>query len=389
MANDLSFNQISTVLTGVYQQATGQAAPAVVDTSSFVSVAQTALLTGYDNVLQAISQVLARTIFSIRPYNRIYPGLFVSNQKYGNHIRKLTAIDGNFENDSRQPLTQGDSVDMYEVNKPGVLQTNFYGQEAFEKSITIFRDQLDVAFSGPDEFQQFISMVLQNVDDMIEQAHESMSRMTVNNLIGAVIDGGTNLQSVKLLTMYNTLTGGEFTAQTIYAPQNFQPFVRWAMSEIQNVADIMRNRTSLYHVNITNKVVQRHTPYSMQKLYMFGPFMNRVDSEVLSTTFHDNYLKIADYEKIDFWQNPQSPATINITPSYISAAGAVVKGDAVNKSTVLGVVFDDEAAGINVFNQWSAPTPFNAKGGYSNIFWHFTDRYWNDTTENAAVFLME
>ena len=27
--------------------------------------------------------------------------------------------------------------------------------------------------------------------------------------------------------------------------------------------------------------------------------------------------------------------------------------------------------------------------GYSNIFWHFTDRYWNDFTENGIVLLLD
>ena len=57
-------------------------------------------------------------------------------------------------------------------------------------------------------------------------------------------------------------------------------------------------------------------------------------------------------------------------------------------SNVFGVMTDYETLGYNVTNQWQATTPFNAKGGYSNIFWHFTDRYWNDFTENGVIFLL-
>lgn len=61
--NDLTFNQLSMVLNSIVQQATGQQVLQVTNTAEFVSVAQTALKTGYDPVLQAISQVLSRTIF--------------------------------------------------------------------------------------------------------------------------------------------------------------------------------------------------------------------------------------------------------------------------------------------------------------------------------------
>ena len=68
MANDLTFNQLSTVLNSILLQATGINSISVVDTSSFVTAGQEALKAGYDTLSTAISQVLSRTIFSIRPY---------------------------------------------------------------------------------------------------------------------------------------------------------------------------------------------------------------------------------------------------------------------------------------------------------------------------------
>ena len=58
-------------------------------------------------------------------------------------------------------------------------------------------------------------------------------------------------------------------------------------------------------------------------------------------------------------------------------------------SNIFGVLFDEEAVGITTYGEWSAPSPFNARGGYSNIFWHFNDRYYNDFTENGVVFLLD
>ena len=117
MANDLSFNQLSTVLTEITNQATGVSNIAPLDTSSFVTVAQTALETGYDPLTTAISQVLSKTIFSVRPYTRKFKGLNVSNQRYGNHVRKLLTIDKPFETDKRIGLTDGDTVDQYKINR--------------------------------------------------------------------------------------------------------------------------------------------------------------------------------------------------------------------------------------------------------------------------------
>ena len=34
-------------------------------------------------------------------------------------------------------------------------------------------------------------------------------------------------------------------------------------------------------------------------------------------------------------------------------------------------------------------TPYNAAGKYWNTFFHFTERYWNDFTENGIVLLLD
>lgn len=388
--NDLTFNQLSTVLNSIVKQATGQQVQQVNNTADFVSVAQTALKTGYDPVLQAISQVLSRTIFSIRPYTRKFGGLMVSNQQFGNIVRKLNIVDKDFENDSRFELTDGSGVDMYKVNKPGILQTNFYGANVFEKSLTIFKDQLDCAFSSPDEFGRFVSMTMTNASDMIEQAHENLARATLANFIGGKISGDT-ASVIHLLTEYNTITGLEtpLTAETVYQPANFKPFMQWVYSRVASLSSLMTERTQKFHINVTGKEISRHTPVNKQKVYLYAPARYQTETMVLADVYHDNFLRMADNETVNFWQSIDKPDEINVQPVYLQTDGILKTGEPLNKANIFGVMFDEEAAGYTVVNQWSAPTPFNVKGGYSNIFWHFTDRYWNDFTENGVVLLLD
>ena len=386
-ANELTFNQVSTLLAEITSQATGQKAVAPVDTASFVTLAQTALLSGYDNVINSISQVLSKTVFSIRPYNRKFSGLFMDSVKWGNHVRKLSPVDSAARNDERLPLVDGQSVDQQRVCKPGVLQTNFYGANVYERCITIFKDQLDVAFTSPEEFGRFISMVLQNVSDTIEQDHEVLARSALTNFMGGKIY--QNIDVVHLLTEYNAYSGGSYTAQTIRSVDVYPVFARWAYARIKTVSDLMTERSNKYHTNIDGKPVMRHTPKAMQKLYLLGGEVYNIEANALSVTFRDDFARGLDYETVNFWQNINAPATINVTPSVMDNTGAIITADAVNETNVFGVLFDEEAVGITTVNTWSANAPFNASGGYTNTFWHFTDRYFNDYTENGVVFLMD
>lgn len=386
--NALTFNQLATVLTSITKQATGQEVLTPTNTYEFVTVGQKALLAGYDPLLNAISQVLSKTIFSNRPYNRKFQGLEADALRYGNHVRKLQVGDKDWEEDDRIKLVDGESIDQQVVNKPDVLQTDFYGENVYQKHITIFKDQLDVAFSGPEEFQRFIGMIMQNAQDLIEQAHESTARMTIDNLIAGTIQGGADMQVVYLVDEYAEQAGFETTDFNPFDPEIFPDFARWCFARMQTVSKAMTERTLNYHVELADYDIPRHSPVDFQRCYLYAPLFEHIDAQVVSTTFNTEYLKMLPKEDVNFWQSSKDPGKISVTPMYIDEDAALKQGQAAVYENVVGLIMDTEAAGYTVVNQWSAPAPFNARGGYTNMFWHFTDRYWNDFSENAVVFML-
>lgn len=389
--NDLTITDVGTILTSIAKQATGASTLSVNNTKDFITVAQTALKVGYDPLIASISQVLSKTIFSIRPYYRKFAGINVSNQQFGNITRKLNISDKDWETDERLPLTDGASVDMYKVIKPSILQTNFYGANKYQRHITIFKDQLDTAFASPDEFGRFITMVMQNATDVIEQGHETLARSVIANFIGGILadeDNGT--RTIHLLTEYNELTGYTLTAENVYQAHNFGNFMKFVVAKIKSLSAMFTERTQLYQTQVTGKPITRHTPYRNQKLYLFSPTQYLTETAILSDLYNDQYMKLMDFERVNFWQNPNSPDALNVMPIYLQSDGTLTSPSAaVNEPHVFGVLFDDEALGYTVVNQWSATTPFNAAGGYSNVYYHFTDRYWNDFTEKGIVFLLD
>lgn len=387
-ANNLTFEQASAFLTDLYEQASGSKAIAVTDTASFVTVAQATLKTGYDNVINSISQVLGRTIFSVRPYNAKFGGLQVDAQRYGDITRKMNFIDGDVENDERLPLTDGQSVDMYKVNKPKVLQTNFYGGATYQRHITIFKDQLDTAFQSYEEFSRFISGVMQNVMDQLEQIKEAESRAALVNFIGGK-NAGDSSNVINVITQYNADTGNSVTAVNLFNETNFVPFSKWLYAFINGLMRKMSDRSTKYHINVTGKEVHRHTPANRMKAYMSARFLDNIDSVTLPTIFGADRLKMIDWEAVSYWQNINDPEHIIATPSYLAANGSITAATEQDIAGIVGVLFDEEAVGVTRINEWSERTPFNAAGGYSNIYWHFTQRYWNDFTENGVVLIAQ
>ena len=400
--NDMTVFQAGTILQSLVKQATGHAVIAASTPGEFVSVAQTALKTGYDPILNAMSQMWGRTIFSIRPYSRKFSGLEMSMERWGNAVRKLSIADKPIEDDARftwpvgydstkapNALGEGESVDMYALNKPDILQVNFYGQSVYENSYTIFKDNMDVAFTSAEEFMRFNSLVTGNRSDKLEQYRENIARGILANYIGSLLAEKQNARVVHLLTEYNAETGLTLTAQNIYQPENFSSFMQWAYARIATISRMMTERSEMYQTVINGKHVMRHTPANKQKVYLYAKAMDQFDAMVKANTFHDNYLKFTDYEGVNFWQSIATPDSISVTPVYTSTTGVATTGEAVEQAGIFGVIFDEEALGYAQVNNWAAVTPFNAKGGYWNTYDHVNFRAIMDMSEKGVLLLLD
>lgn len=386
--NTMDFNQAATVLNGIRKQVTGKSGLAPIDDREWVTVATETLAAGTDPVINAITQLVGRTIFSNRPYDRKFGGLQVDNQKFGAITRKLNIADKDFEDDAGFQLVDGQSVDMFRVSKPNILMTNFYGSNVFTKQYTIFKDQLNSAFENAGQFGEFMSLISGNAQNMVEQSKESLARAALGNFIAGKVAAQNGV--VHLLSEYNTATGLSLTATTVMQPANFPAFAKWVYARVEQISNLMTERTDLYQIQVTGKAITRHTPRERQKVYLYAPIMAEISARVLADTFHDNFLRYADTESVNFWQSATTPDAINAQPVYLQADGTLkTDAKAQNITNVFGVIFDEEAAGYTVFNEETNVTPLNAKGRYWNVFMSYNLRYWNDFTEKGVVLLLD
>ena len=429
-----TINQIAQVANQINTQAYGRDAQQI-DVSNFVSVAQTQLLQNYDILTSAISQVLSKTIFSTRAYDGAFRGLQKDAVKWGNHVRKINYMsmelldndeykndvtDGSGGKSGQQDLNGSivNSVDPWKIRPQGVLQTNFYDGATYSTWGTFWKDQLDQAFSGVDEFGAYIAGLMNERRNELVSTRENLSRTALLNLIAGVLWSGTlentatslgegKKQVIHLLTEYNEETGQQLTNKTVYTGENYKNFMQWVYAKIATTMKLLEFRSNLYHFSIVNPRnlpndttgvvnLKRHTPRNLLHLYMLSDFVNKSETMALSNTFHDDYLKnIGDYETVPFWQSPAMTKTIDLECNVLNKsseeenATTQISKKVVTSDNVVGVMFDDEAIGITQMNQWQASTPMNPRGGYSNYFWHETSRYWNDFTENVIVLCLD
>ena len=404
--NTLTFEQVSTILSSLCQQATGQTAITAQTTGDFVSVAQATLSAGNDAVLNAISNVLSRTIFSIRPFNAKFIGLEKSLPRWGAYMRKLSIADNDWADDAAYdypvtydstetvPTGDGGTVDQWTIKKPNILQTNFFGMSIYGDHISIMEDQLETAFKGPDELGSFLSLITTNLSNRLEVSRDTIARGLVSNLIASLVSENKTERVVHLLTEYNTLCGltgtDALTSSTVYQPDNFAPFMKWVYSRIAQISDMMTEQSEMFQTVVNSKHILRNTPQNRQKIYMYAPARHQIDARVLADTYHDSYLRYADVETVNFWQSIKTPDTVKVKPSYTHTDGTVkTPSSAVTQANVFGVIFDEDAMGYALLDRRIVPTPVNASGLYRNLWVHCKQKVFMDNTEKAAVLLLD
>lgn len=388
--NTMNFEQSAAFLTALYEEATGQKPTIqVANTADFTTVGTTLIQGGFDPIISGITQILDRTIFAMRVYGKKFEDITVDDIRWGAVTRKINFIDLDLDAaDDRLTLTDGQSVDPFVVKKPKVVQMNYYGATQYQDSVTIFRDQLDSALRDAAEFGRFMSALMTNIENKHKQIEEAEARGIIANFITAKFTADSS-NAINVLQAYYDETGVTLTPANMFANANYSDFTRWLAGFMTTLTDKMSERSIKYHMNITGKEVMRFTDGANLRKYISANVANYLETMVASNLYNPDRLKMITegMKKMTYWQNLEDPYTVSATPAYLNTTTGNIDaaGSAVTVNNIIGILFDRDALGMVKRSTWSAASPFNPKGGYYNLFWHWTQSTWNSFDENFVL----
>ena len=402
------------LINAIAKEATGQESTLqAVNTSTFVSVGETILRTGTENVLNAVSLVLGRTLIAVRPYEAKLKIInTTSSGAYANRIRKISYYSRNAEPSGMFNTTLytnlamgydngsngGSSVaSMWEQNQPIPLTIHFGGSSVWDYHTTIYEDQLKEAFRDESSFASFVSGYLTEAANDIEMQKEAFNRACMLNYLAGVYDlNGVNGAAIDMTAAFNAYMGNPspaLTAADILGPTYFKTFLEFFVTTVKTISDTLTNRSLKYHWSPTKTIngitydVLRHTPKSKQKFLLYKPFWRAAEAQVLPEIFNDNYLKISNFEGVEFWQNELVPASIDVTPAIPDTSDPTTQtaGSQVQLDYVLGCIYDEDAMLCDYQIEDTLSTPVEARKKYRNVFTHMKRNIINDFTENGVL----
>jgi len=420
MARTYTPKDAYTLMNALVKQATGQQSVTATDTSSFVSAGETVMATGTENVLNALSVLIGRTFMAVRPYDaKLQLINAIDTGMYTNRMRKIsfyakeaqpagfvntdlyTNLKDGYTNGQNTPASPNSTKSMWEQNQGVPLQMFFGGSNVWNDSITVYENQLKVAFRNESEFVSFINGIMTERTNDIESQKEAFNRMTLLNAIAGRIDmandGLIPNGAINLTAAFNAEFGTQYTSEQLRTTY-LTDFLAFMTYTIKQYSDLMTYRNKAFHWSPTKTIdgvsytLLRHTPKDRQKLMLYRPLIRKSEALVLPEIFHDNYLRQENYEGVDYWQGLTGDLTnnpaINVTPAVPTAAGTQTAGDPVNVPFIVGFLFDTDALMVDYQFEGSYSTPVEARKLYRNIWFHFSKNAINDFTENGIVFYM-
>lgn len=353
-----------------------------------------------DNYVKSLVNHIGKVIFVNRPYAGKVPSVLMDAWEFGSVLEKISADVPQAEENDTWNLTDGQSYDQDVFHKPTVTAKFFNSKVTFEVPVSITERQVKESFSNAAQLNGFISMIYAAVEKSMTIKADALIMRTINNMIaetvladatvfgasaagdmaGADLSSASTARCVNLLKLYNDKTGATTkltAAEAITDPD----FIRFASYVMGTYADRLQSISTLF--NVGGK--ERFTPKDKLHVVLLSDFAKAAQTYLYSDTFNRGDVLLPQAETVPFWQGSgknyefASTGDINIKES---------RGNDVQISGVLGVMFDRDALGVCNLDR-RVTTNYNAKAEFFNNYYKFDAGYFNDTNENFVVFFIE
>lgn len=339
-----------------------------------------------DNYVRSLMDHIGRLNFVNRKYSGSVPSVLMDAWEFGSIREKISAeLPEATENESWE-LQDGQSYDPNIFYKPIVSAKFFNKKTTFEVPMSFTERQVKESFSNAGQLNAFISMLYNEVDKSMTIKIDGLVMRTINNMIaetayadytGASFSSKSGVRAVNLLYLYNQKYSKSLTAADAITDPDF---IKFAALQMNLYKDRLAKISTLF--NVGGKA--RFTPEDLLHVVMLSEFKNAADIYLQSSTFHDEYTKLVNAERVPYWQGSG-------TDYAFSSTGKInvktVDNHEVELTGILGIMFDRDALGVTNLDR-RVTSNYNPKAEFYTNWYKFDAGYFNDMNENFVVFFV-
>lgn len=392
----MQVNQIYAILNDIMLEISGQVVPVyneqgeqinavpVVqeDLSNIVDVGTYVFNNNWrDNYVHSMINRIGREVFVDRTYEGYAPSVLRDAWEYGSVMAKTRCKIFEAKANPSWTLEKGQTVNQFEFNPPTVYEKFFNKKVGWQIDCSFTEVQLRESFTNATAMNRFYSMIENRIATSMTIYTDSLVMRTINNFMAEKMYANNGV--IDLLAGYNE---GLDTPITAAAAMRSKEFLRYAALTISLFVDRFRAPSANFNIMDGDDMNITFTPREYAHLVLHSDLAKAMEVYLQSDTYHDELVKIGEYETVPFWQLQGDKYQLANT-SRIDVKLASDNTHTIDRNYVVGVLFDRDALGVMNDNRRTTNS-YNANGEYWNNFYKVDTSYFNDLAENGIIFVL-
>lgn len=337
-----------------------------------------------DNYVKAMIDRIGREVFVDRTYTGYAPSVLRDAWEYGSIMAKTRCKIFDAKANPSWNLQAGQTVNQFEFTPPTVYEKFYNSKTAWQIDCSFTDVQLRESFTSATAMNRFYSMIENRIATSMTIYTDSLIMRTINNFVGEKLYANNGV--IDLLAAYNDGLDSPLTPADAMRSKEYWRFVAYTVSLF-----VERFRAPSANFNIADGDDSNvtFTPREYAHLVLHSDVAKAMEVYLQSDTYHNDLVKIGDYELVPFWQIQgdayQFANTSRIDVKLASSTAETTK--TINRNYIVGVLFDRDALGVLNDNRRTT-SAYNANGEYWTNFYKVDTSYFNDLAENGIIFVM-
>ena len=291
------------------------------------------------------------------------------------------------ENRSWIDVTSGTTtIGSNTVYLPIVKQQLFGATDSWGVSIAYTGNQLDAAFesvAGLLEFDNYVKLMAENAIELHKATMNSMNR---NNYIGEKLNAISQSGKVNVINLVEEYQRDHSNqSMTRAAFLSSADAMRYSVKTFKKYMDLLHDMTTLFTMDSTSK--GKFIPDDRFVFQVLGEYEGRMDAEVYSTTYHEQFVKLPLYRSVNAWQ--ALTGITSLTFDDLSAIDVTTSdGHTISRNGIVALMVDKWAI-MHTMVQNRVGYQRDDIKNISMYDYQFTDRYMNNLMLPGIVFVVD
>lgn len=320
---------IKTLINDTIEDLSGQnSSISTLDTTDLVSVGKAI---SNANLIEGFFGALCNRIIKTVYFTRLYDpdrsrSILRDEHEYGAFVQQVYTTAPDFDDNPEYEIPTGGGAytqqSPYDVSATVTVTAKIFDvQGTYALEFVRPVDQIRSAFLNESEMLRFIDAIYLTCDNKMKMAEEATISDAICTAMAYDINAGLKRN---LLSEYNTKFSESLTVSTCMEDADF---LKYAAMEIQTAIEFMGVMSTEYNAGSYLTFTDKENVV----VEMLGRAASSFDTYLQADTFHNNLIKLPNYEKIPRWQYMAD----DTKQGFDEISAIKVKHDSVNSGTAV------------------------------------------------------